>query len=50
MTEEVEVMCEQLGYDYNYIKENEYQYALVEFAIMEQKVLNYFENDFSMRN
>ena len=47
---EVEAMCEQLEYDYGNIKEHEYQYALVEFAIMEQKVLNYFENDFSMRN
>ena len=47
---EVEAMCEQLKYDYSNTKEHEYQYALVEFAIMEQKVLNYFESDFSMRN
>lgn len=46
---EVEAMCEQLEYDYGNIREHEYQYALVEFAIMEQKVLSYFESEISMR-
>lgn len=39
--DDVEKMCEQLGYEYSYVKEKEYEYALVEYKIMEEMVLDY---------
>ena len=40
---EVELMCEKLGYEIGTILEDEYTYALVKYAIMEEKVIAYYE-------
>lgn len=36
-------MCDNLGYEYSVVAEDEYACALVEFAIMEQRVLSFLE-------
>jgi len=35
--------CDNLGYEYSVVVEDKYTCALVEFVIMEQKVLSFLE-------
>lgn len=42
--DDIRFKCEQLGYEYNTILKDEYAKALVEYAVMEERVINYFVN------
>ena len=40
---EIELMCEKFGYTFDMVSNDEYALALVKYAIMEEKVIEYFE-------